>query len=259
MNYPIIKEIIDISNENDKVKTIFFKNDIKIKPGQFFMIWIPTVDEIPMSVSYIKNNMNAITFRKIGEATKTLFNYKIGDYIGVRGPYGNGFNIEGKNILLISGGTGLATLAPVIDEVCNKNINCKAIIGFKNKEEIFFEKRLKKLANNIYFTTNDGSKGFKGNASDLVEKKFLNGKYDSIITCGPEIMMKKLFNIFKFQKFQASLERYMKCAVGICGQCCIGNGLRVCLEGPVFDSRILKNIKDFGIFKRNESGNIEFF
>ena len=71
-------------------------------------------------------------------------------------------------------------------------------------------------------------------------------------------MMKKLFNLYKFHPFQASLERYMKCAVGICGQCCVGNGLRVCLEGPVFDSKELKKIKDFGKYKRNRSGNIEY-
>jgi dihydroorotate dehydrogenase electron transfer subunit len=51
----------------------------------------------------------------------------------------------------------------------------------------------------------------------------------------------------------------MKCGVGICGQCCVGNGIRVCLEGPVFDKNVLKNIDDFGKYKRNESGNIEYF
>ena len=71
--------------------------------------------------------------------------------------------------------------------------------------------------------------------------------------------MKELFEYFKEKQFQASLERYMKCAVGICGQCCIGNGLRLCVEGPVFDSKILKNIIDFGRYKRNEYGIIEYF
>jgi dihydroorotate dehydrogenase electron transfer subunit len=258
MNYPKIKKIIDIKNENKYVKTIYFENKQEINPGQFFMIWIPSVDEIPMSVSYIDKNVNAITFRKIGDATKALFNYKIGDYIGIRGPYGNGFKINNKKILFIGGGTGLATLAPAIENAYNNDIECTALLGFKNKDEIFFESRINKLVNCIYFSTNDGSKGFHGNASDFAKKIFLKEKIDSVLTCGPELMMKKLYDLFKGQKFQASLERYMKCAVGICGQCCIGDGLRVCLEGPVFDSKNLERIKDFGKFKRNPAGIIEY-
>ncbi len=67
-------------------------------------------------------------------------------------------------------------------------------------------------------------------------------------------MMKKLYKICSDISFQASLERYMKCGIGLCGQCCVGKGLRVCKEGPVFDEKILKNIEDFGVFKRNAAG-----
>jgi len=258
MNSLRIREIIKINKENQYVKTIFFENKEKIKPGQFFMVWIPNVDEIPMSVSYIKNNINGITFRNVGYATNKLFNYKNGDKIGIRGPYGNGFKINSKKIIFIGGGTGLATLAPAIENAYKKKLNFKIIIGFKNKNELFFEKRFAKFENKIYISTNDGSRGFHGNASDLA-KEIIKDEDFSIITCGPEIMMKKLYELFSLHSFQASLERYMKCAVGICGQCCIGNGLRVCLEGPVFNSKILKNIKDFGKFKRNQSGNIKYF
>ena len=67
-------------------------------------------------------------------------------------------------------------------------------------------------------------------------------------------MMKKLFELSKNIPFQASLERYMKCGIGICGQCTVGKGLRVCEEGPIFDRNTLKNIEDFGIFKRDSAG-----
>jgi dihydroorotate dehydrogenase electron transfer subunit len=79
-------------------------------------------------------------------------------------------------------------------------------------------------------------------------------KFDSVITCGPEIMMKKLLEMSGKIPFQASLERYMKCGFGICGQCCIGKGLRVCKDGPVFDGETLKNIEEFGTYKRDASG-----
>ena len=67
-------------------------------------------------------------------------------------------------------------------------------------------------------------------------------------------MMKKLFELYSLHPFQASLERYMKCGFGLCGQCCVGKGLRVCKEGTVFDEKTLKNIEDFGVFNRDASG-----
>ena len=114
MNYPTITEIIDSKTEAHDTKTILFKHPTEVTPGQFYMIWIPGVDEIPMSVSYIDKNIKGITFRKVGDATKALFNLKKGDKIGVRGPYGNGFKISGKHILFIAGGTGIAMIAPAV-------------------------------------------------------------------------------------------------------------------------------------------------
>ena len=166
MNSLKIKEIIKIKKENQYVKTFFFKYDENIKPGQFFMIWIPNVDEIPMSVSYIKRNIAAITFRDVGDATNKLFNFKIGDKIGIRGPYGNGFKLNREKIIFIGGGTGIATLAPAIENAYEKKINIKIIIGFKNKNELFYDKRNGKLINKIYDYTNEGSIGYHGNVTD---------------------------------------------------------------------------------------------
>ena len=255
MNYPKITEIIDTKIENPVVKTLFFEYDVKISPGQFFMVWIPGIDEIPMSVSYNQSKNKGITFKKVGEATKALFDLEKNDYIGIRGPYGNGFYIEGNNPLFIGGGSGIATIAPAVKSFADKKINSSVVLCAKNKSELFFEKRIKSYGSKVFVTTEDGSKGHKGLATDLAEKLILKNDYDSIITCGPELMMKKLFHLSKNISFQASLERYMKCGFGICGQCCVGEGLRICVEGPVFEGDILKNIKDFGVFKRDSSGS----
>ena len=126
----------------------------------------------------------------------------------------------------------------------------------KEIEEIFFEERLKNHNAKIHISTDDGSRGYKGYASDL-SKQILNKKrerFNSIITCGPEPMMKKLLETCGDIPLQASLERYMKCCIGLCGQCCIGEGLRVCVEGPVFDGKTLKNIEDFGVYRRDPTG-----
>jgi len=218
------------------------------------MIWIPGIDEIPMSVSYIDKDVKGITFRKVGDATEALYKLKKGEKIGIRGPYGNGFSKLGENNLFVGGGTGIAMLAPVIDQAVQLKKKSTVIIGAKTKNELFFEDKIKKYNVKTLVSTDDGSKGYNGFATDLAKKIITEEKIDSVITCGPELMMKKLLTFCKDISFQASLERYMKCAMGICGQCCIGEGLRVCVDGPIFDGKILKNLKDFGIYRRDSAG-----
>jgi dihydroorotate dehydrogenase electron transfer subunit len=254
MNYPKITKIVKITEETSDVKTIIFGYPGDVTPGQFFMVWIPGVDEIPMSVSYIEKDTKGITFKRVGDATKALFKLNEGDNIGIRGPYGNGFKIEGKKILFVGGGTGIAMIAPAAQEAAKKNISTSVILGAKTKNELFFEARFKKYGLETYVSTDDGSKGFKGLATDLAKELIEKNRFDHVLTCGPEPMMKKLYEICSGIYFQASLERYMKCGIGICGQCCVGKGLRVCEEGPVFDGKTLKNIEDFGIYKRDAAG-----
>ncbi len=254
MNYPHIAKIVDTKKETKDIKTILFGHPENTNPGQFFMIWIPGVDEIPMSVSYIDHEIKGITFRDVGEATHALFGLKKGDKIGIRGPYGNEFKLEGKHILFVGGGTGIAMLVPAIEEALSKKISATVIIGVKTKNEVFFEKMLKDKGAEVHISTDDGSQGNKGFASDLAKDLLKRQDFTSIITCGPELMMKNLLDNCENIPFQASLERYMKCAVGLCGQCCIGDGIRVCKEGPIFDGKTLKHIREFGMYKRDASG-----
>ena len=254
MNYPKIVKIIESKQETNCTKTIKFEHKENILPGQFYMIWIPGVDEIPMSVSYIDKKIKGITFRRIGDATNKLFDLKKNDKIGIRGPYGKGFGIKGKNILIVGGGTGVAMLGPAIELARKKKISTTVVFGYKTKDEIFFEKRIKKTGANLHITTDDGTYGYKGFATEKAEELLSKNKYDLILTCGPEKMMKKLLDISGKIPLQASLERYMKCGFGICGQCCMGEGLRVCHDGPTFDKKTLKKLKDFGKYKKDASG-----
>jgi dihydroorotate dehydrogenase electron transfer subunit len=254
MNYPIVTKITNAETENKDVKTLLFDFPKKTVSGQFFMIWIPDIDEIPMSASYINGDAKGVTFRRVGEATNALFDLKEGDKIGVRGPYGNGFQITEGRLLFVGGGTGVATLTPAVEEATGKNISSTVVLGVKNKDELFFEDRLKSCGAEVYVSTDDGSKGYKGLASDLAVELLNKNRYDSVLTCGPEIMMKKIMDASKSISFQASLERYMKCGIGLCGQCCLGKGLRVCVEGPVLDSKTLRDVEDFGVYKRDASG-----
>jgi len=254
MNYPKVLQIIETKKETSDIKTIMFEYPEDIIPGQFFMIWIPKVDEIPMSVSYIDKKVKGITFKRVGDATNALFELKKGDRIGIRGPYGNGFKMHGKRILFVAGGTGIAMITPTVEKAIDKKKKATVIIGAKNKDELFFENRLKKLGAEIYICTDDGSRDYKGFTTDLAKEILENNIFDLILTCGPELMMKKLFEMSQNIPFQASLERYIKCGFGICGQCCVGKGFRVCQEGPVFDEKTLKDIEDFGVYKRDAAG-----
>jgi len=259
MNIPTMTPILKKATETTDITTITFQYPGPMNPGQFFMIWVPGVDEIPMSVSSISPTQKAITFRDIGEATHALSQLNTGDLIGVRGPYGNGFSITGKHPLFVGGGTGIAMLAPAVEQAYKKTITSTVILGAQSKNQLFFEDCFKKYGATVLLCTDDGSAGFKGFASELAKEILKKQRIDAVYTCGPEQMMKAILSSCTTIPFQASLERYMKCAVGLCGQCCIGNGLRVCADGPIFDGTTLKKVKDFGVYHRDAAGRKIFF
>lgn len=252
--------------ETPTVKTLIFKDILSFNanPGEFLMVWIPGIDELPMSVMvYPENGYAAITIRRHGIGSTALFKKKPGDLIGIRGPYGNKFKIhpKAKNLLLIGGGTGLVPLLRLISVLKNHHIHkCTLIIGAKTKEEVFFyslaKSYLSKMSHKIYVTTEDGTYGYKGNTVSLTKKLMNKEKFDMVYTCGPELMMVNIYqlSILHSVPIQASLERYMKCGIGICGSCCIGDKL-VCKDGTVFNQIQLSSFRDeFGISYRDKSG-----
>ena len=176
--------------------------------------------------------------------------------MGIRGPYGNGFKLKGKKICLIAGGYAVIPISFLVEKAKKKKINIISVIGAKTKKDLFFLNRLKKSSNRMIVTTDDGSYGIKGFTTDVLMNLLKKEKFDYVYTCGPEIMMKKVFDICENKgiECQASLERYMKCGFGLCGSCCIDDKL-VCKDGPVFDSNQLRKLSEFGVFRRDKSGS----
>ena len=256
MEIPEVLEIKSVVDENKNVKTFFFDKKIKAEPGQFLMVWISRLNEKPFAVSF--ENPLGITVQKVGLFTEELLMMKKGDKIGVRGPYGNGFKLKGNKICLVSGGCGVIPLAFMTEKF--KKAKITAIVGACTKNDLFFVNRLKKYSSKVIITTDDDSIGEKAFPSDILKKLLNKEKFDCIYTCGPEIMMKKVFEICENHKIecQASLERYMKCGFGLCGQCCI-DGIRVCKEGPVLNSSQLRKLTEFGVFERDKSGKKVYF
>jgi dihydroorotate dehydrogenase electron transfer subunit len=259
--------IEEVVQETPTVKTLFFKDTFSnlAKPGQFLMVWIPRAEELPFSIMVSeKKYYAAITVRKHGYGSTALFDQKKGDKLGIRGPYGNSFSLkeDHERIVLIGGGTGLVPLVRLLSTIKNKNIEITIIIGAKSKSEIFFTDLIERIlkdnkTHTILTSTEDGSFGKKGYPVDLFRDTLSEGGdcFEMVYTCGPELMMKKIFDMAVEKKIplQASLERYMKCGIGICSSCCI-NDMLVCYDGTVFDEKQLQNLPEFGFKYRDKSG-----
>ena len=263
-NHPHICIIEKVVDETPTVRTIYFHDPVlaNVLPGQFAMVWIPGVNELPMSVMISENDeKSGFTVRKRGESSTALYNLQVGQQIGVRGPYGNSFDIKDGEILLIGGGTGLVPLMRLIKFSKDTN-KITLLMGSQTKEEVFFEDMAKNswLCNdlNCISVTEDGSYGEKGYVTDVLEKLLEENTYDAIYTCGPELMMYKVVKLANEKGIfvQASLERMMKCGVGICGSCCVSQDL-VCRDGTVFDGQYLAKNSEFGHLQRTKSGILE--
>ena len=258
-----IIKIQEVWKESPTVKTFTFHDKLcaKAEPGQFVMAWIAGVDEIPMSLSTISSKgLASITVANVGEATKALHQRSRGDILGVRGPFGNGFTLTNGNIMIVGGGTGLVPLMPLTEKIVKLATKISFLLGAKTKDELLFldriEHMLSKVHAEIIATTEDGSYGLEGVVTDQAEQRLAKERFDMVYTCGPEQMMHTMFLLAERygMPLQASLERIMRCAIGLCGSCVIGK-LRVCRDGPVLTSEQLRTVREeFGKFKRDFQG-----
>ncbi|MFQ5976138.1 MAG: dihydroorotate dehydrogenase electron transfer subunit [Candidatus Hydrothermarchaeales archaeon] len=248
-----VKEIVQ---ESRSIKTFRLDMDMPAMPGQFAMVWVPGMDEKPISISYPGESVGFTVLKK-GATTTKMHNMKEGDILGVRGPLGRGFKVTGEKIAVIGGGVGMAPLTPLVERAIDKGIEATVIIGSLTECEILFHDRLEKAGAEVHVCTDDGTCGFKGFCTDKFKEVLEKKTFDACYTCGPEIMMIKILHLAKENNIpaQVSMERYFKCGIGICGQCVVDDsGLRVCKEGPTFRDVEVENTKDFGKYFRDASG-----
>lgn len=251
-DYPRPVRVIGVKREAEGFFTVFVDNIIEdFSPGRFVMLWIPRLDEKPFGISYFEKDLLGITFEVKGRFTKQLSGAKEGDLLGLRGPYGKGFPAAGaKNPLVVGGGCGISPLAPLIPLMPGS----KTIIGARSKRFLLFRERFE----DAVFMTDDGSFGKKGFVTEQLEKELEElGPTAIVFSCGPEQMMKRVAELCRQHRAEChlSIERYMKCGFGVCGQCMCGD-IAVCMEGPVVDARILEKNRDFGAYARTKSGKM---
>jgi len=245
---PIVLPISKVKKEGKDQKTIFVKHKANVKPGQFYMLWIPDVDAKPYALAYFNKNELGFTSMVIGPFSKAFDKLKKGDKIGLFGPYGNSFSVK-NNACVVAGGIGISSVSTLIDKLKNPII----IYGTRSKNYLIYLKRYKKKK--LITTTDDGSFGRKGFTTDVLKELLKEGKIKIVYTCGPEVMMKKVFDICNKYgvECETSVERYMKCGFGICGNCTINDKL-VCIDGPIFKTKQLKELGEFGKFARLKIG-----
>ena len=225
----------------------------RFEPGQFSMLWVFGVGELPISISGDPGRDDRLiyTVRSVGQATNTLVSQRAGDCIGVRGPFGIGWPMEaakGKDVIVVAGGIGLAPLRPVIYEVlANRKDYGRLVIlyGARSPKELLYRKELaawSRYRDTQVLTTVDYGglswRGHVGVVTTLFKYARLYPAGSIAVTCGPEIMMRfgceaLLDAGVAESSIYLSMERSMKCAIGLCGHCQLGP-VFVCKDGPVF-------------------------
>nr|WP_319396536.1 dihydroorotate dehydrogenase electron transfer subunit [uncultured Desulfobacter sp.] len=249
---PAMVKVAEKEVHSPEFATLYINESIDFKPGRFVMVWIPGVDEKPYTISHHSPDRFGITVEAKGLFSKKAVSLGPGDKIGIRGPFGNGFNmgIGYKRVAVVAGGCGMAPLAPLVEAFQSADgPEIQLIQGARSKSFLLYPDR---FTANAEICTDDGSKGYKGFVTDILVRKIEDLSaasapgFDMVYACGPEIMMAKVFEICEAHGIpcQVSLERYMRCGFGVCGACVCGHAV-VCKDGPVFGSKMLRTMEDF--------------
>lgn len=244
------------------------------QPGQFIIIKNNDKGErIPLTIADYDRDKGTVTivFQTVGYATKELANFEVGDYVqDFVGPLGQPSEfihedldeLRKKNVLFVAGGVGAAPVYPQVKWFYDNNIDVDVIIGARNKELVILEEEMRRVAKNLYISTDDGSYGFNGRVTDclldLVNNK--GKKYDQAVVIGPMIMMKFMSMLTKDLEIKTtvSLNPIMVDGTGMCGACRVTVGDEVkfaCVDGPEFDGHLVnfdESIRRQSLYKSEE-------
>jgi NAD(P)H-flavin reductase len=239
----------------DKDREIFFK------PGQFNMLYHHGFGEVPISISGDPVDSTAYihTIRAVGNVTKALKKLTAGDTVGIRGPFGKPWPVEnarGDDLVIIGGGIGLAPLRPTIYQALADRKSYGKILllyGTRTPRDILYKKELERWRSRfdltVDLTVDSGRSDWAGNVgvvTTLIPAAKFDSYHTTVFICGPEIMMR--YVIIELQrknvpdeKIYISMERNMKCGIGLCGHCQMGP-IFVCKDGPVFNYTEIKKL-----------------
>jgi dihydroorotate dehydrogenase electron transfer subunit len=250
-----VVSVTDTAMETPSTITLRFPFAPPAQPGQFVMVWLPGDDELPMSLSYTDGTSKGVTIKAMGDTSRRVLSLTPGARIGLRGPYGNSFDLTPRRVLVVGGGSGTAVLAPAAEGALALGAQVTVALGATRASELLFRDRLIAARARVKVATDDGSEGMVGYVTGLAASLLDQEPFDVVWTCGPEVMMRKVCSAASEHEVPVfcSVERHMKCALGMCDACALGP-YHVCVDGPVFPAARLLDTKDFARFHRDPSG-----
>ena len=249
-------DVFTIETQPEAGESIF-----QFAPGQFNMVYVFGVGEVPLSISGDPARTKTLThtIRGVGWVTRALQGMKKGAMIGVRGPFGTPWPLQeaaGNDVLLIAGGVGLAPLRPVIYQLLAQRErygNVSILYGARSPDDMLFGKELEKWRGrfdlHVDATVDSAKRGWMGNVgvvTQLIPKVMFDPDNTLAMICGPEIMMRFTIKELGRQGIDSTgiyltMERNMKCAIGFCGHCQFGTQF-ICKDGSVFRYDRIRNI-----------------
>ena len=239
------------------------RENLNHEPGQFVMISLLGVGEAPFSISSSPTKLGSfeLVIRDVGKLTHALHRLKVGDEVGIRGPFGKGFPVhilEGSDLLFVAGGLGIVPLHSLINYAIHYRRDfgkVNILLGCGKPEDLLYSDELdewtKRLDVNFECTVDRADSGWKGNVgliTSLIPGVNLDPVRTFAVVVGPPVMYKFVISMLlekgiPERQILISLERHMKCGLGKCGHCQI-NGIYCCQEGPVFSYDKIKNIRE---------------
>lgn len=259
---PNVATLLSIKQQAENVLAFTFEYpNLKSAPGQFVMIWLPDIDQKPFSIAADTGKTFTVVVFKVKHFTSELFKLKPGSKVGVTGPFGNPFTWKkASHIIAVGGGYGSAPLAYLINSAKKDDCTYELITGAKTKSAVLYGNTFPK--SKTFVTTDDGSEGTKGFVTHILENRLSilskeQQKKTCVYICGPELM--ELAAVTLCKKYavhsQVSVERYIKCGFGVCGQCCMDDtGEPMCTVGPVITGEHALTLKEFGKYHRDKTG-----
>ncbi|NPA47161.1 MAG: dihydroorotate dehydrogenase electron transfer subunit [Thermococci archaeon] len=225
-----IKEAWNITKD---VRVIELESGLNFRPGQFIMMWLPGVGEKPFSLAW--NNL--LVIKKVGRFTSEVFKLEEGDPVWIRGPYGSGFFIRGETAMMVAGGVGIPPIYALLRMNAGRLKRVVLVYGARSEGDVVLLDA-PSYADELRIATDDGSLGRKGVVTDLMDDV---KEFDQVYACGPEGMIRAVLKKTGYRNVQVSMERYMRCGIGVCGSCALGKYL-VCRDGPVFRGEDLRGL-----------------
>jgi dihydroorotate dehydrogenase electron transfer subunit len=255
-------KIAAIRQENAATRSLVLDGRLDAVPGQFVMAWLPGVDEKPFSLAHADPVI--LTVAAVGPFSRALHDLAAGDCIWLRGPLGRGYTIpqtrwsssdsvsrphalpargssdsvSRSHTLLLGGGYGVAPLRFLAERLLCAGHAASMIIGARSAADLLLVDAFEAMDVRLWLATEDGSAGLRGLATDAIELALAAAPAETamVYACGPTGMLRAIAGICHTRNLpvQLSWEAHMRCGIGLCGSCEVGDGWLTCLDGPVF-------------------------